>query len=76
MKKLKMFEYEGNEAKINKIREQLTFTELFQLSEELDIAMETLNKSFEQFIFDRFGFDYYKKDEVIALSLELLTLYN
>lgn len=81
MKKLKMFEYIGNAKEINRIRQQLTFDELFELSEDLDSKMETIGRDvpwydFEKYIFDKFGCGYYENNTVIAIALELLSLYN
>ena len=71
---MKMFEYQVNEKEVNKIMEGITFTEVYKTSLELDAALDN-GLSFEQFIYNRFGEDYFKRANVVAIAKSLINLY-
>lgn len=51
------------------------FTELYDLSQEIEFLYES-GMSYEQILFKKFGFDYDKENVVIAISKELINLYE
>jgi hypothetical protein len=73
MKELKMFEYKANQQAIDKIRNDITFTDLHYFDESLELALAS-GISFENWAIQHFGFNYNKSPLAIAICLDLIDI--
>ena len=78
-----MFNYEGDENRIELFKNQIEFNSVLELSNEFDLFFENyydkfmnLTKLLEQFAFNKFGFDYNKNERAIAYIQSMIELYE
>lgn len=78
-----MFNYEGNEAKIELFKNQIKFDAVLELSNEFEMYAESYKEKFinltellQQFAFNKFGYDYNKDESAIAYIQRMIELYD